>query len=57
MIVIDNVELSKNKVAINETVVIKVSLREVNGTWGDVKNTTWQNIKTKTWDMVKRKIF
>lgn len=57
MIVIDNVEISKNPVKTGEAFIIKITAREVTATWGDAKPTALQIFKTKTWDMIKRKIF
>ncbi len=57
MIIIDNVELSKNPVTTSEVFIIKVTAREVMANWEDTKLIKWENFETKTWNMLKRKIF
>lgn len=57
MIVIDNVEISKNPVKTGEAFLIKITAREVMSTWNDTKPSKWEIFKNKTWDMIKRKIF
>lgn len=57
MIIIDNVELSKNPVQVSEALLIKITLHEEMANWEDTKLSKWEIFKTKTWDMLKRKIF
>lgn len=57
MIVIENIELSKNPVQVGETIIIKVTAREVMSNWEDTKTKKWSDFLGKTWDQIKRKIF
>lgn len=57
MIVIDNVEISKNPVKTGEAFLIKITAKEVMATWADTQPSKWELLKAKTWDKVKRKIF
>lgn len=57
MINIDNIELSKSTMNVNETIIIKVTATEVFATFEDLKLKKWEQILTKTWEQVKRKIF
>lgn len=57
MIVVDNIELSKNPVDTGETFIIKIELHEEMATWQDARNKTWSNMLLTTWDKFKRKIF
>lgn len=57
MIVIDNVELSKNPVQVGEAILIKVTAREELAKWEDVRSKKWTDLIVRTWDQVKRKIF
>lgn len=56
MIVIDNIELSKNPVSTSEVFIIRVTAREEMAIWDDLQVKTWGNLTDKTWDMVRRKI-
>lgn len=57
MIQIENVELSKSTVQENEVLIIKITVREVMGTWEDINQFKWEDLINKTWDAIKRKIF
>lgn len=59
MLVIDNVELNKQIVSVNETLSISVSVTEVLAKWADVDNKlTWQDVDNKlTWQDLELKIF
>lgn len=57
MINIDSIELSKNTVNVNETIIIKVKATEIMATWEDLRFKTWEEISKKTWEQIRRKIF
>lgn len=56
MIIIDNVELSKNPVQVGEALILKITLHEEMAMWSDVKTKTWTNVLNRTWNQIKRKI-
>lgn len=57
MIVLNEIEISKNTVAVQEVFIIKITVSEVMAKWNDVKNLNYLDIKLITYDNVKRKIF
>ncbi|KZL93566.1 hypothetical protein [Clostridium magnum] len=57
MLIISNVEYSKNPVKVNEAFLISVTIVEQIALWSDAKGTTWGTIKNTTWQQVKLKYF
>lgn len=57
MIIIENVEISKNPVNTGEVFIISILLEEIMATFYDLSQVTWDNVDYKTWDQVKRKYF
>ncbi|QZY56719.1 hypothetical protein [Crassaminicella profunda] len=55
MLMIQNVEFSKNPVNSNEALIIKVDIKEITVTWGELKAATWNNLLSMTWQDVKYK--
>jgi hypothetical protein len=50
MLNITNIEFTKNTVATNEALLIKVSIEESFAIWSDLEGSTWNDINNKTWE-------
>lgn len=57
MLKINNVEISKSTVSVGETFIIRLTIEEVNPTWGNVVKSKWNDFKDKTWQKVKTMIY
>ncbi len=57
MLIIKDVQYSKNHVKINEAFLFQVTVIEEIALWSDLSAKTWGTIKANTWDKVKLKYF
>lgn len=55
MLVIQNVEYSKNPVNTSEAFIIKVEVKEITVKWIDFKAASWSNLLGMTWQDAKNK--
>ncbi len=57
MLIIKDVQYSKNPIKINEAFLFQVTVIEEIALWSDLRAKTWGTIKANTWDKVKLKYF
>ena len=57
MLIIKDVQYSKNPVKINEAFLFQVTVIEEIALWSDLRAKTWGATKANTWDKVKLKYF
>ena len=57
MIIIQQIEYSKNPVSISEAFLFYTTLIEVLAIWSDPKIKSWNDIKATSWQNVKLKYF
>lgn len=57
MLIIQNVEYSKNPVEINEAFLFKLEVIEVLAIWNDLQSKTWNDVQGITWENMKLKYF
>ncbi len=57
MLIISNIEFSKNPVKVNEAFLFSVVVIEEIAVWSDLTSETWGTIQANTWEKIKLKYF